>query len=182
MQLIPSLLNAYYTSKDNFQLGDNTNLFDFTYVLNVAHAHLLCARALLSTSTSRTSTIPLDHERVDGEAFLITNCSPVLFWDFVRAVWKAAGSTKGTEHVWVIGKDFGLGLAGVVEWVGWALGRKMKLTKSQVRFSSMTRYFDVGKAKRRLGYRPIVELGEGIKIAVAWFEEERKKEGEKKVL
>ncbi|PQE19861.1 3-beta hydroxysteroid dehydrogenase isomerase protein [Rutstroemia sp. NJR-2017a BVV2] len=180
VQLIPSLLNAYYTSKDGFQLGDNTNLFDFTYVLNVAHAHLLCARALLSTSS--TSTIPLDHERVDGEAFLVTNCSPVPFWDFVREVWKAAGSTKGTEHVWVIGKEFGLGLAGVVEWVGWALGRKMKLTKTQVRFSSMTRYYDVGKAKRRLGYKPLVQLSDGIKISVGWFEEQRKKEAEKKGL
>lgn len=178
MQLIPGLLNVHYTNRTGFQLGDNTNLFDFTYVQNVAHAHLLCAAALLATS--KLGTTPLDHERVDGEAFLITNGSPVFFWDMARAVWAAAGSTKGTEHVWVIGKEFGLGLAGFVEGLFRVAGKTPKLTRMKVQYSCMTRYFSIEKAKRRLGYKPLVELDEGIKITVRHFEEERAKVGEKK--
>lgn len=178
VQLIPGLLNVHYTNRTGFQLGDNTNLFDFTFVKNVAHAHLLAAAALLATAKLKTT--PLDIERVDGEAFLITNGSPVLFWDMARAVWAAAGSTKGTEHVWVIGKDFALGLAGFVEGLFWIVGKTPNLTKMKVQYSCMTRYFSIDKARRRLGYEPLVPLDEGIKITVKHFEEERAKDGEKK--
>jgi sterol-4alpha-carboxylate 3-dehydrogenase (decarboxylating) len=178
VQVIPGTLSAYTTNKTGFQLGDNNNLFDFTYVRNIAHAHLLAAYALLSTSS--LSTAPLDHEKVDGEAFIITNDQPVYFWDFARAVWKAAGNEKGTEHVWVIGKDVGLVLATVVEWAVWAIGRDTPFKRRIVRFSSMTRYYDCGKAKRRLGYRPIVSLQEGIQRAVGFWLEEQKAAREKK--
>ena len=177
-QLLPPIINVYHTSRTGFQLGDNDNLFDFTYVENVAHGHILAARALLATAQLKTQ--PLDYERVDGEAFFITNDSPVYFWDFARMVWKACGSTLGTEHVWVISKDFGLTLGGVMEWVYWIVGKTPKLTRRQVRYSSMTRYYDIGKAKKMLGYAPIVGLQEGIERSVAWFEEETRREGEKK--
>lgn len=62
----------------------------------------------------------------------------------------------------------------------WAVGRTPKLTRRQVKYSCMTRYYDVGKAKKRLGYAPIVGLGEGIEKSVRWFEEERRREGGKK--
>ncbi|KAF7914153.1 uncharacterized protein EAF01_000559 [Botrytis porri] len=178
VQLIPGLLNVHYTNRTGFQLGDNTNLFDFTFVKNVAHAHLLAAAALLATA--KLNTTPLDTERVDGEAFLITNGSPVPFWDMARAVWAAAGSTKGTEHVWVIGKDFGLGLAGFVEGLFWLAGKTPNLTRMKVQFSCMTRYFSIDKARRRLGYEPLVPLDEGIKITVKHFEEEKARDGERK--
>lgn len=145
---------------------------------NVAHAHLLAAAALLATI--KLGTTPLDHERVDGEAFIITNGSPIPFWDMARAVWAAAGSTKGTEHVWVIGKDFGVGLAGFIEGLFWLLGKTPNLTRMKVNFSCMTRYFNIDKARSRLGYVPLISLDEGIKITVKHFEEERAREGEKK--
>ena len=84
MQLIPPIINVHRTNKTGFQLGENKNLFDFTYVLNVAHAHLLAAYALLQTY--KLATAPLDYEKVDGEAFFVTNDEPVYFWDFARAV------------------------------------------------------------------------------------------------
>ena len=178
MQLIPGTLAPYVQGKTGFQLGDNENLFDFTYVGNIAHAHLLAAYALLVTSQSATA--PLDHEKVDGEAFIITNDQPVYFWDFMRAVWKAAGNEKGTEHVWVIGKDIGLVLATLAEWGTWLVGRDTPFKRRIVRYSSMTRYYDCSKAKRRLGYRPIVSLQEGIDRAVGAWLEEQKTAGEKK--
>jgi len=74
--------------KNRFQIGSGDNLFDWTYVGNVARAHILAAKVLLlqSSSASRT-TLP----RVDGEAFFITNGDPMPFWDFVRAIGDAAG-------------------------------------------------------------------------------------------
>lgn len=117
---------------------------------------------------------------MDGEAFFITNCAPVYFWDFARTIWAYAGSQKGTEHVWVISRDVGLALGGVLEWVFWAMGKQSKLTRRQVKYSSMTRYYDCGKARQRLGYAPIVGLNEGLKRGVKWFEDQRTKEASKK--
>ena len=42
------LMQVLYNKQTHFQLGDNTNLFDWTYVTNVAKAHLLAADRLAS--------------------------------------------------------------------------------------------------------------------------------------
>ncbi|RKF77552.1 Sterol-4-alpha-carboxylate 3-dehydrogenase, decarboxylating [Golovinomyces cichoracearum] len=171
VQLIPNMLKVYENNKTGFQLGDNCNLFDFTYVGNVAQAHCLAAVALKATSS--LSTIPLSHEKVDGESFIITNDQPIYFWDFARAVWRAAGSEKSTQHVWEISKDLGMLIGGIMEWTMWCMGKVPSLTRRQVRYSCMTRYFDCSKAKRLLGYRPDVTLREGIERSVRWFEDQK---------
>lgn len=40
------LMQVFYNKQTHFQIGDNTNLFDWTYVTNVAKAHLLAADRL----------------------------------------------------------------------------------------------------------------------------------------
>jgi sterol-4alpha-carboxylate 3-dehydrogenase (decarboxylating) len=163
IQLVVRMYDAYKDGKTGFQLGDNNNLFDFTYVINVAHAHLLAAAALLYTHGTKTP-IP-EERRIDGEAFFITNDQPIYFWDFSRTVWKVAGDTTGID-VKVISKDIGLALATVIEWLWWAAGKVPSLSKKQVKYSCMTRYYNIGKAKERLGYKPIVSLPDGIERTV----------------
>jgi sterol-4alpha-carboxylate 3-dehydrogenase (decarboxylating) len=172
------MLAVYHSNRTGFQLGDNDNLFDFTYIGNVAHAHILAALALLTTS--RLPTPPLDHEKVDGEAFMLTNGTPIYFWDLARMLWREAGSELGTDHVWTIGKGVGLPLAGIVEGVCKVIGVQSKFTRKAFRLSSMTRYYNIGKARERLGYTPLWSLQEGVKRAVAWDMEQRRKSGEKK--
>ena len=171
VQAIPPMLKAYEKGQTRFQLGANTNLFDWTYVGNVAYAHILAAVALLNTY--EMATVPLDYERVDGEAFFITNAAPVYFWDFARMVWKSAGDTTEPKDVWRIEKETGLLIATVVEWAFWAVGRTPNLTRKTVGMSSMTRYFNIDKARRRLGYAPLVGVEEGVERATAWFREQR---------
>lgn len=178
VQLLPPMINVFMSGKTKFQVGDNTNLFDFTYVGNVVHGHLLAAIALLQTYKS--STVPLDHEKVDGEAFFITNESPIYFWDFARTVWKAAGNTQGTEGVWIISKDLGMPAGYIAEWFQWLTGMPLKLSRKAIGFSCMTRYYNINKAKLRLGYKPIVSLEEGVKRGVQSILEERRAEEAKK--
>lgn len=175
-QMIPNMLIAYQKRQTKFQLGNNDNLFDFTYVGNVAYAHILAAVALMDTHALTTE--PLDHERVDGEAFFITNGTPMYFWDFARMVWSAAGDPTTPEQVWVIGRDLGLSLATIIEWLFWmAGGRKPNLTRQQVRFSSMARYYCIDKARTRLGYKPKWGVEESVRKTVKWFEEKEAKGG-----
>ena len=181
MQLIPNILLAYKKGQMKFQLGENENLFDFTYVGNVAYAHILAAVALMDTHD--LAVTPLDHERVDGEAFLITNAQPIYFWDFARMVWKAAGDKTTPEQIWKIDKGMGLQLATIIEWLFWcAGGRTPNLTRQKVQYSCMTRFYCVDKAKKLLGYGPKWDMEEAIVKTVKWFEDREAKDGlEKKV-
>ncbi|KAK7753207.1 erg26, C-3 sterol dehydrogenase [Diatrype stigma] len=173
VQVAYHAVNLYREGRDKVQVGENTNLFDFTYVENVAHAHLLAARALLVTHAAKTA--PLDHEKVDGEAFLVTNDQPVYFWDMMRAIWAAAGSQKGPGSAWVLGRELGIVLGFLSEVVFGLLRKPPTLNRQRIVYSCMTRYYDISKAKRRLGYKPLVSLGEGVRRAVRWTLEQEKK-------
>jgi nucleoside-diphosphate-sugar epimerase len=43
------------------------------------------------------------------------------------------------------------------------------LTRSRVKFFSENRGCDISKAKRELGYKPLVSLKEGLSRTVAWY-------------
>ena len=109
------MLQAYEAGKTKVQLGDNKNVFDFSYVGNVAQAYILAAKHLVHAHEQQQA-LPTD-KRVEGEAFFVTNDEPYHFWDFARAVWTVAGDTTKVENVWVIPKAPGLVLASIIEWV-----------------------------------------------------------------
>ena len=169
VQLLPPGLSAYYKGQTKFQIGLNQNLFDFTEITNVAHAHHLALAALTATQASEDAggVLPLEHEKVDGEAFFITNDSPVYFFDFARLCWATAGDTTDPLDVWVLSKDLGLMLASLLEWLFlvFKLGNPM-LTRQRVKYTCMTRYFNIDKAKRRLAYYPVVTMADGIRRGV----------------
>lgn len=174
-QVFVGFLGAYRSGKDNIQIGDNNNIFDFTYVGNASHAHLLAARLLLATAGS--SIAPLDHERVDGEPFIVTNDAPVYFWDFARAVYRAFGSTKGTSHVWTLSRELGGFFGSLSETFASIRGVTPTFSKLRANYSCMTRYYNITKAKRILGYEPIWTLKEGLEKGVEWFLEQEKNTG-----
>ncbi|KAF2467529.1 uncharacterized protein BDR25DRAFT_266984 [Lindgomyces ingoldianus] len=179
VQLLPKMVTAFRKNQSKFQVGANDNLFDFTYVKNVAHGHLLAVQALLHTHRM-LPTIPLDTEKVDGEAFFITNGQPVYFWDFARAVWHEAGDRLPLSSVWHLGQDFAFLIGGTLEWIFWCLGKTPNLTRQQVKYSTMTKYHSIEKARRRLGYSPIVDLDDGVRRGVQFILEEEKRAQQKK--
>ncbi|MDD0481744.1 hypothetical protein PSZ80_24075, partial [Shigella sonnei] len=70
-QLVPGLRQVAKLGQSKFQIGDNNNLFDWTYAGKVAVAHELAGQKLLDPKT-RTA--------VSGETFFITNDTPTYFW------------------------------------------------------------------------------------------------------
>ncbi|EGD96201.1 C-3 sterol dehydrogenase/C-4 decarboxylase [Trichophyton tonsurans CBS 112818] len=168
----------------SFQLGDNDNLFDFTYVGNIAYAHMLAAELLLATMKriETKAVLPLDHERVDGEAFNITNDSPVYFWDMARSIWALMDRYVEPEQAWVLPEGALTVIGGILETVFGLFGKKPRLTRREVRYSCMTRYFSCDKAKRRLGYVPYIPLEEGVARSVGFMLEQNKNIEAKKQL
>lgn len=166
------------------QLGENNNLFDFTYVGNVAHCHMLAAKALLATfdRLETGQAVPLDSERVDGEAFNATNDSPVYFWDMTRAAWALTDRVIEPHQVWELPEGALSVIGGIAEGIFAVLGKTPRLTRRMVRYSCMTRYYSCSKAKNRLGYLPIVPVDEGIARAVGYVLEKERGVDEKKKL
>ncbi|KAH8429677.1 erg26, C-3 sterol dehydrogenase [Aspergillus melleus] len=166
------------------QLGENNNLFDFTYVGNIAYAHMLAAWRLLGTKTRYDAgqSEPLDHERVDGEAFNVTNDSPVYFWDMTRAAWALAGKVVEPHQVWALPEALLGPIGAIAETVLGLIGKTPRLNRRVVRYSCMTRYYSSDKAKFRLGYTPLVSVDEGLARAVGYVVERERLESEKKGL
>lgn len=166
------------------QLGDNNNLFDFTYVGNIAYAHTLAAFRLLATKNRLEAgqSELLDHERVDGEAFNITNDSPVYFWDMTRAAWALTGKVVEPQQVWELPEGLLGPIGGLAETVLGIFGKTPRLTQRMVRYSCMTRYYSSDKAKYRLGYDPIVPVDEGLARAVGYVVERERLASDKKGL
>lgn len=232
------LVSVLKNKQTGYQIGDNTNLFDWTYVGNVAHAHLLAADRLgeevsmelfdeplspiiLSTGQTKIPTsnarpigpkrpedvtdedrrldeayhgsgtvtyenelrpvlrtrfdqfanpmpdeddlpedVPPTHLSVAGQAFFITNCEPLFFWDFPRAVWAELGHVPSS--IWYLNRTFGLLLAGAAETWSKLMGKEPGFTQYRVKYSSQSRYYNTERARRVLGYEPIVGVQEGI--------------------
>ncbi|CEH19215.1 C-3 sterol dehydrogenase/3-beta-hydroxysteroid dehydrogenase and related dehydrogenases [Ceraceosorus bombacis] len=267
-QALPGFFKVLASGKTNFQLGDNKNLFDWTYVDNVAHAHLLAADKLSSaspvypaeflasvhvplkvaaltdkadrrvpTSESRLSPpgVPdfaadlpstltreqrgLDGQvptidvrsvarnkfdqfflqegvesinnplpnvwdyakedpgvRVDGQVFHITNGQPMPFFDFPRALWKAYdGTIVDPAKVWNVPVDLAFPIAAVQEWFGWMFGTKPDMTRFKITFSVSKRYYNIERARRALGYTPLVGMEEAIERSAKWWRDEQQR-------
>lgn len=175
------MVESYYGGRTKFQLGSNRNLFDFTDNTNVAHAHCLAAMKLRQ---HRSMTQPLEPDmRVDGEVFIVTNDEPRYFWSFMRRVWQITGDKTRPDEVVAVPRFFAMMMAAVLEWVFWGFGLgDPPLTRTVVRLACMTRWFCIGKAKKRLGYEPLVSLDDALVLGVEDYirrrEEEKSLRGE----
>ncbi|KAH8691998.1 C-3 sterol dehydrogenase/C-4 decarboxylase [Talaromyces proteolyticus] len=154
-----------------FQLGDNNNLFDFTYVGNIAFGHTLGAFHLLATAARLEAGkgAPLDYERVDGEAFNITNDQPMYFWDFAHALWALMDRVVEPTDVYALPEGLLQVIGSVAETIFSLLGKTPRLTRRAVRYSCMTRYYSCQKAKDRLGYSPVVDMQETAARTVSFW-------------
>ncbi|KAH9783501.1 3beta-hydroxysteroid-dehydrogenase/decarboxylase isoform 3 [Citrus sinensis] len=86
-QLVPLLVNLAKPGWTKFIIGSGENMSDFTYVENVAHAHVCAAEALDSRMVS-----------VAGMAFFITNLEPIKFWDFLSIILEGLGYQRYSKH------------------------------------------------------------------------------------
>ncbi|KAJ9106818.1 hypothetical protein QFC19_002945 [Naganishia cerealis] len=268
-QQLAGFKSVITNKQTRFQIGSNDNLFDWTYVGNVAHAHLLAADKLGSVVTPEDFTYPLpdvclstgDHRVptsrakplgpstaadaasqiateaeqraaqefvkhkdlkdeqepdlrpvlrtkmdqfstvvsgdeepstsssnevapsrdcvVAGQAFFITNCEPMYFWDFARQVWKSMGHVSPSTIA--LPSSVGIVLATLAEAWSKLTGKEAGFTRFRVKFATQKRYYNAERARRLLGYEPVVGVEEGLKRTMEWYnaEEQRKVEAAK---
>ncbi|CAM8913381.1 unnamed protein product [Rhodiola kirilowii] len=158
--LVPSLVTAAREGKS--KASDGNNLYDFTYVENVAHAHVCAERALASAADVA--------ERAAGQAYFITNMEPIKFWEFMSLILEGLGYERPSIK---IPAAVIMPIAHMVELVYKFLGpygmKVPQLTPSRVRLLSCSRTFNCSKASERLGYTPLVSVKEGLEKTIASY-------------
>ncbi|KAK6137113.1 hypothetical protein DH2020_029144 [Rehmannia glutinosa] len=178
--LVPSLVAAARSGKSKFIIGDGNNMYDFTYVENVAHAHICAERALASEGTVaekaagqmdflpdlKGSTVNMV-SIVSLQAFFITNMEPIKFWEFMSLILEGLGYERPKLK---IPASVMMPIAHMVELIYKLLGpygmKVPQLTPSRIRLLSHSRTFDCSKANELLGYTPVVPLQNAIFLPI----------------
>ena len=211
-------MNVYKKGKHKIQMGNNTNIQDWTHVRSIVHGHLLAAEKLgttvpgsvfaermkpitasLPTRKIPTSQfaelsrdisasiedldppLPARRNRFDqwfgintdeesdaveqipvaGQVYFITSGEPVPFWSWGNAIWNAYdGFDQRAFQLW---PSVGLMYATVENFVSRMLGRPLAVPKSAVKISVINRYYNIEKARRMLGYEPVIGVVDGLK-------------------
>lgn len=147
-QLIPRILDRARQGRLRF-VGDGTNLIDSTYIDNAAGAHLLAAD-LLDPGAG-----------ISGRPFFISQGEPLPIRDLVNRILDTAGMAPVDSTI-----PFALAYAagGLAE-AAFALGRRRTeppMTRFLARQLATPHWFDIGAARRELGYQPRVSLADGL--------------------
>lgn len=149
--LIPTVHGCIENGETPFVIGSGLNLYDFSFVTNIADAHVLAVENLLSESPTAA-----------GEAFFISNGEPIPFRAFCLAVWREFGHYP--EWKLRVPKSLAW-LAGLVtEVVTLATGREVALCRGSVKDATQEAYANINKARKVLGYVPRISIVEGIKM------------------
>lgn len=149
-QLIPSIHSCIAKGEASFLIGDGNNLYDFTYIDNVAYAHVLAVENLLGSKTAA------------GQAIFISNDQPVTFRTFCLAIWAQFDYTPRysfripSNVAWVMGF--------LAECASRMSDTPIALSRGSVKDAIGTRYASQDKAKELLGYKPRVDLWDGLRL------------------
>ncbi|XP_031477618.1 3beta-hydroxysteroid-dehydrogenase/decarboxylase isoform X2 [Nymphaea colorata] len=154
--LLPLITSQAKAGRSKYIIGNGENMWDFTYVDNVAHAHI-CAEQALRSNTGD----------VAGKAFFITNGAPMKLWQFISLVLDGLGYERPTIHLPVKPVLLMTMLAEHLDRMSTTYRRGSSyLSLSAACQLSCTKTYDCSEAKRLLGYSPIVTVEEGITLTI----------------
>jgi nucleoside-diphosphate-sugar epimerase len=145
--LFPRLIGAARAGRLP-QIGAGRNLVDLTYVGNVVQALLLA----------------LDAPGALGKTYTITNDEHVPLWDVIRSVLRQLDIPAQLRKLPVAAA---MAAASLMELRARVTGREPLLTRYSVAVLARTQTYDIGAARRDLGYAPAVSVAEGVRQTLA---------------
>ena len=138
------------------RIGSGKNLVDTTYIDNAADAHILASDQLEK------------NPELSGNIYFISQGEPVLAWEMINATLKAAGLDPVRGSVpypiaWLAGA--------LLEWVYhiFRLSGEPYITRFMAYAVAKAHWFDIGAARRDLGYIPRVSMEEGLHRLEDWL-------------
>jgi sterol-4alpha-carboxylate 3-dehydrogenase (decarboxylating) len=162
---VPTVAKQAANGKMKYVIGNGKNEMDFTYVGNVAQAHIQAAEALSLDSA------------LAGSAYFITNQQPLPFWTMMGHVVEGLGYRRPYIHLPFL---LIITIAFIFEYIIRPLISPIKtletdFTVNRILLATTERTFSCAKAKRDFGYVPKVSMEEGIKRTLKSFQHLRKK-------
>ena len=131
-------------------VGSGQNRIDSTYIDDAAEAHLLASDRLAPGAPCA------------GRAYFISNGEPLAVNEFINRILGAAGLPPVTRRI-SARRAYAIGAAAeLVHGLG-RIRREPRLTRFVARQLATAHWFDIGAARRDLGYRPRVDLDEGMR-------------------
>lgn len=140
-------------------VGDGKNLVDTIFIDDAANAHILAADSLELNKV------------LSGNIYFLSQGKPVYLWDMINAFLKAADLDPIIRKIprrlaWLMGA--------LIEFI-YKMARlqgEPHLTRYIADILSTSHWFDIGAARRDLGYVPSVSIEEGLHKLEQWFKSE----------
>jgi nucleoside-diphosphate-sugar epimerase len=139
------------------KIGSGAAKVDSVYVDNAADAHLLAADRLADDAAAPA-----------GKAYFITNGEPLPIGELIDRILLAAGLPK-LERSIPVGVAYAAGLAAELVFGALGLEREPRMTRFLAKQLSTAHWFDLGAARRDLGYAPKVSIDEGMQRLGVWL-------------
>ena len=122
---------------------------DSTYIDNAVDAHILAAEKLRQGAACA------------GKAYFISNGEPMELWDLVGRILAACGAPPVTKSVSpAMARAAGAVLEAVYGLLG--IAEEPRMTRFMAEELTTHHWFDLGAARRDLGYAPRVSIAEGL--------------------
>lgn len=139
------------------------NLVDFTFVENVVHGHILAAEHL-SQDTA-----------LGGKAFHITNDEPIPFWTFLSRILTGLNYEAPKYHIpYWLAYYLALLVSLLVMVISPVIQLQPTFTPMRVALAGTFHYYSCEKAKKLMGYRPLVTMDDAVDKTVRSFHHLRK--------
>ncbi len=140
-------------------VGPGDNRVDTIYIDNAADAHLSAAEALKSNPD------------LSGGIYFISQDNPINLWEMVNHILAAGNKPPVTRKISHRGART-IGSALEFFYRFFHLKGEPRMTRFIADELATAHWFDIGAAKRDLGYWPAVSTEEGLRLLHAWLDRE----------
>jgi nucleoside-diphosphate-sugar epimerase len=155
--LIPRLIARARQGKLR-RVGEGSNRVDMIYVDNAAHAHLLAADAL-------DSQAPL----AAGKAYFLSQGEPVNCWQWIDELLALVDLSPVRRSISLAAAwRLGFALEEAYRWL--RLSGEPPMTRFLAAQLAQSHWFDIGAARREMGYEPLVSTEEGMRRLGSWLQ------------
>ena len=138
------------------QVGDGKNRVDTVYIDNAADAHLLAADALRKRPD------------LSGKIYFISQGQPVYLWEMINAILKAGGKPPVTRRI-PAGIAYAAGALLESLYRLFRIESEPQMARYVAHELSSSHWFDIGAARRDLGYEPHISIEEGLEELRKWL-------------
>ncbi|MCE9678946.1 NAD-dependent epimerase/dehydratase family protein [Shewanella sp. AS1] len=156
--LVPRVLERA-RSKRLKLVGKKDKLVDTIFIANAAYAHILAANQLVKANSPCA-----------GKAYFLSNDEPITMASMLNKILSCADLPPVTKRV---PARLAYAVGALLEFVYGILGKQDEpiMTRFVARQLSTSHYFDIGAAKRDLGYQPFVSIDEGMVRLSDWLKQ-----------